>query len=145
MDESLDHRSREILVGELFGDFLDKGVQHLKPLTLKDVAEDIEVHESTVSRVTSNKYAETPRGTFRLKYFFSNSLGNNEGTDVSVEYGTQSMANEISRLYNSGSLQQYKTLMMAGHEDGVICFGGSVDQAAMALVDLWVAAHSALG
>ncbi len=67
-------------------DFLDKGVQHLKPLTLKDVADDIEVHESTVSRVTSNKYAETPRGTYRLKYFFSNSLGNQEGTDVSVEY-----------------------------------------------------------
>jgi len=66
--------------------FLDKGVKELRPLTLKDVAEDIGVHESTVSRVTSNKYAETPRGTLRLKYFFSTSLENTNGTDVSVEY-----------------------------------------------------------
>ena len=66
--------------------FLDKGVKELKPLTLKDVAEDIGVHESTVSRVTSNKYAETPRGTLRLKYFFSTSLENTQGADVSVEY-----------------------------------------------------------
>ncbi|MEE9542385.1 MAG: RNA polymerase factor sigma-54, partial [Thermodesulfobacteriota bacterium] len=77
-------------------DFLDKGVQHLKPLTLKDVADDIEVHESTVSRVTSNKYAETPRGTYRLKYFFSNSLGNQEGIDVSVEYIKSTMLELVS-------------------------------------------------
>ena len=82
-------------------EFLDKGVQHLHPLTLKDVADDIGVHESTVSRVTSNKYAETPRGTYRLKYFFSNSLGNIEGDDVPVEHIKKTMmelfASEESR------------------------------------------------
>ena len=67
-------------------EFLDKGVQYLKPLTLKDVAEDIGMHESTVSRVTSNKYAETPRGILRLKYFFSNSMSGTDGADVAVEY-----------------------------------------------------------
>ena len=67
-------------------EFLDKGVQYLKPLTLKDVAEDIGMHESTVSRVTSNKYADTPRGILRLKYFFSNSMSGVDGTDVAVEY-----------------------------------------------------------
>lgn len=62
-------------------------------------------------------------------------------TGENVEYGTQDMAAEIARLYKSGSLQQHKTLVMAGHEDGVICFGNSVEQAGMALVTLWVNAH----
>jgi len=61
-------------------------------------------------------------------------------TDVSVEYGTREMATEISRLYLSGRLLQQKTLVMAGHEDGVICFGDSVDQAGLALVTLLSAA-----
>lgn len=55
-----------------------------------------------------------------------------------VEYGTQEMANEVHRLYQSGTLRQHRTLAMAGHEDGVICFGDSVDEAGMALVSLWV-------
>ncbi len=63
-------------------------------------------------------------------------------TDKNVEYGTQAMASEIARLYHSGKLLQHKTLVMAGHEDGVICFGNSVNQAAMALIDLWVKACS---
>lgn len=67
-------------------DFLDKGLKYLKPLVLKDVAESIGVHESTVSRVTSNKYVQTPRGIFELKYFFSNGVGNTDGNDVTSEY-----------------------------------------------------------
>lgn len=55
-------------------DFLDKGVEHLKPLILRNVAEDIGMHESTVSRVTTNKYVHTPRGIFELKYFFNSSI-----------------------------------------------------------------------
>jgi RNA polymerase sigma-54 factor len=89
-------------------EFLDKGVQHLKPLTLKDVADDIGVHESTVSRVTSNKYAETPRGTYRLKYFFSNSLGNLEGEDVSVEYIKNTMLELFSSEDNIKPLSDMK-------------------------------------
>jgi RNA polymerase sigma-54 factor len=52
-------------------DFFDHGADHIKPLILKDVAEDIEMHESTVSRVTNNKYVHTPHGIFELKYFFN--------------------------------------------------------------------------
>ncbi len=55
-------------------DFLDHGVSHLRPLVLKDVANDIGMHESTVSRATANKYVHTPQGIFELKYFFTSSL-----------------------------------------------------------------------
>lgn len=55
-------------------DFFERGAQYLKPLILKDVADDIEMHESTVSRVTSNKYAHTPQGIYELKYFFSTAI-----------------------------------------------------------------------
>ncbi len=67
-------------------EFLDKGLKFLKPLVLKDVAEEIGVHESTVSRVTSNKYVQTPRGIFELKYFFSTGMSSSEGDDLAVEY-----------------------------------------------------------
>jgi RNA polymerase sigma-54 factor len=67
-------------------DFLDNGLQYLKPLVLNDVAEETGVHESTVSRVTTNKYVQTPRGIFELKYFFGNGLAMTDGSDVTVEY-----------------------------------------------------------
>ena len=62
--------------------FFQKGVSHLKPMVLRDVADEIEMHESTVSRVTSNKYIVTPRGIFELKYFFSSSIGATDGGDA---------------------------------------------------------------
>ncbi|MDH4227464.1 MAG: RNA polymerase factor sigma-54 [Deltaproteobacteria bacterium] len=66
-------------------DFLDLGLKFLKPMILKDVAEDIGMHESTVSRVTTNKYVDTPRGVFELKYFFTSGSSSVDG-DVSSEY-----------------------------------------------------------
>ncbi len=63
-------------------EFFDKGINHLKPLILRDVAEDIGMHESTISRVTSNKYVHTPRGIFELKYFFNSSIGRPDGDDI---------------------------------------------------------------
>jgi len=66
-------------------DFLEHGVSHLRPLVLKDVANDIGMHESTVSRATANKYAHTPQGIFELKYFFTSSLRSSDGEDVSAE------------------------------------------------------------
>jgi RNA polymerase sigma-54 factor len=66
-------------------DFFDYGVEHLKPLVLRDVAEDIGMHESTVSRVTSNKYVHTPRGIFELKYFFNSSITRHGGHDLASE------------------------------------------------------------
>lgn len=62
--------------------FFDEGNNALKPLVLKDVAEDIGVHESTVSRATNGKYVQTPRGIFELKYFFASSLGNENDGDI---------------------------------------------------------------
>ena len=67
-------------------DFLDRGVAYLKPMVLKDVAIDIGMHESTVSRATANKYVHTPQGIFELKYFFTSSLRAGDGSDdVSAE------------------------------------------------------------
>ena len=62
--------------------FFLHGVQHLRPLTLRDVAEVIEMHESTVSRVTANKYMATPRGIYELKYFFTSAIASSEGGDA---------------------------------------------------------------
>jgi len=59
--------------------FFDKGIEHLKPMVLRDVAEDIEMHESTISRVTTNKFVHTPRGIFELKYFFNSSIRSVDG------------------------------------------------------------------
>lgn len=66
-------------------DFLEKGVTQLKPMILRDVADDISMHESTVSRVTTNKYVHTPRGIFELKYFFNSSIQQVEGRDIAAE------------------------------------------------------------
>jgi RNA polymerase sigma-54 factor len=63
-------------------DFLDRGVTQLRPLILKDVAEDIGMHESTVSRVTTNKYMHSPQGTVELKFFFSSAIQSRNGEDL---------------------------------------------------------------
>ncbi|WP_375594213.1 RNA polymerase factor sigma-54 [Algihabitans albus] len=65
--------------------FFRHGISHLKPLILRDVAEAIELHESTVSRVTANKFIATPRGTFELKYFFTTGVSGANGTEISAE------------------------------------------------------------
>jgi RNA polymerase sigma-54 factor len=81
--KSLDQRARTILrvaeeiVRQQDG-FFTHGVQHLRPLNLRTVADAISMHESTVSRVTSNKYIATPRGIFELKYFFTSAIASNE-------------------------------------------------------------------
>jgi RNA polymerase sigma-54 factor len=64
--------------------FFERGVQYLRPLTLREVAEHIEMHESTVSRVTNEKFVQTPRGVFPLKYFFSSGLSTTSGEDISA-------------------------------------------------------------
>lgn len=65
-------------------EFFEKGVQYLKPLTLREVAEVINMHESTVSRVTNEKFVQTPRGVLPLKFFFSSGLATADGEDVSA-------------------------------------------------------------
>jgi len=65
-------------------DFFEKGIEHLKPLTLREVAEVINMHESTVSRVTNEKFVQTPRGVLPLKFFFSSALSTASGEDASA-------------------------------------------------------------
>ena len=65
-------------------DFFEKGIEHLRPLTLREVAEVINMHESTVSRVTNEKYVQTPRGVLPLKFFFSSALSTTSGEDASA-------------------------------------------------------------
>jgi RNA polymerase sigma-54 factor len=75
--------------------FFAKGVAHLRPLVLRDIATVIEMHESTVSRVTSNKFIATPRGIFELKYFFSTSLPASGGGDA---HSAESVRHRIRAL-----------------------------------------------
>ncbi len=97
--KSLDQRQRTIykvadsIVRHQRG-FLDNGIEHLRPLVLRDVANDIGMHESTVSRVVSNKYIHTPRGLFPMKYFFHSGIDSSTGDDVS----SLSIKNKISRI-----------------------------------------------
>ncbi len=86
--KSLDQRQRTIYkVAESIvkhqREFLEHGIDHLRPLVLRDVADDIQMHESTVSRVVSNKYMHTPRGLFLMKYFFHSGIDSDTGEDIS--------------------------------------------------------------
>ena len=65
--------------------FFDHGAAHMRPLTLQHVASKISMHESTVSRVTTNKYVQTPRGVYELKFFFGSALGTQNGDEVSAK------------------------------------------------------------
>jgi RNA polymerase sigma-54 factor len=77
-------------------EFFEKGVQHLKPLVLKTVADDIGMHESTVSRVTSNKFVHTPQGVFELKFFFSSAIAAFEG-----ELSSSAIREKIKQLISA--------------------------------------------
>lgn len=78
-------------------DFFDHGIAHLKPMVLRDVAEDINMHESTISRVTTNKYAHTPHGIFELKFFFNSSINRSNGETIA----SASVQEEIRRIVSS--------------------------------------------
>ncbi|HWE25227.1 MAG TPA: RNA polymerase factor sigma-54 [Myxococcales bacterium] len=78
-------------------EFLDKGIAYLKPLILRDVAEDIGMHESTVSRVTTNKYVHTPQGIYELKFFFNSSIARTNGDDIASE----AVKNQIKQIVAS--------------------------------------------
>ena len=77
--------------------FFLHGVSHLRPLILKDIADDISMHESTVSRITSNKYAATPFGIYELKFFFNSALSLDDGSEV----GSESVKELIKKYINA--------------------------------------------
>src|SRR5690606_14672916 len=100
LTRSLDQRAQTILkvateiVRQQDG-FLTHGIAHLKPMTLKMVAEAIEMHESTVSRVTTAKYMATPRGLFEMKYFFTTALAASDG---GADHSAEAVRHRIRQL-----------------------------------------------
>lgn len=99
---SIDQRRRTIVkvtecLVEKQRDFFEKGVNHLKPMILRDVAEAVSMHESTISRVTTNKYVHTPQGIFELKYFFNSSIRRTSEDDIASE----SVKNQIRAIINA--------------------------------------------
>lgn len=77
-------------------DFFEKGAAHIKPMILRDIANDIGMHESTVSRVTTNKYVHTPQGIFELKYFFNSGISKSDGDSLASESVKLKIKNLIS-------------------------------------------------
>lgn len=107
MIRSIEQRNRTIYkvaqsIVKCQEDFLEKGINNLKPLTLREIAEDINMHESTVSRVTHNKYICTSQGIFELKYFFSSGLNTSDGNSCS----SKSVRDMIHRLITDENHQK---------------------------------------
>lgn len=96
---------------ELQKEFIDKGVRYLQPLTLKDVAELLGIHESTVSRATSNKYIQTPQGLFEMKYFFSSAVESSLGNQSISSTSIKDMIEEI--IAHEDSLAPYSDQAIA--------------------------------
>jgi RNA polymerase sigma-54 factor len=108
LTKSLEQRQRTILkvaseIVRLQDAFLAKGVEHLRPLNLRTIADAIGMHESTVSRVTSNKYMMTPRGVFELKYFFSASIATTSGAEA---HSAESVRFKIKQMIERESLEE---------------------------------------
>jgi RNA polymerase sigma-54 factor len=105
LTKSLDQRAQTItkvaaeIVRQQDG-FLTHGVAHLKPMTLKMVAEEIEMHESTVSRVTANKYMATPRGLYEMKYFFTTAIASADGGG---DHSAEAVRHRIKQLIDAES------------------------------------------
>ncbi|UYQ72205.1 RNA polymerase factor sigma-54 [Pelagibacterium flavum] len=100
LTKSLDQRAQTILkvateIAKQQDGFLRHGISHLRPMTLKAVASEIEMHESTVSRVTANKYIATPRGLFEMKYFFTTALNSSSGGD---DHSAEAVRHRIRQL-----------------------------------------------
>ncbi|MCP3925378.1 MAG: RNA polymerase factor sigma-54, partial [Desulfobacterales bacterium] len=83
-------------------DFFNKGISYLKPMVLRDVAEDIGMHESTISRVTTNKYAFTPQGIFELKYFFNSPIRRVHGSDIA----SASVMDKIKKIIENENVKK---------------------------------------
>ncbi|MDD5476055.1 MAG: RNA polymerase factor sigma-54, partial [Syntrophales bacterium] len=110
--------------------FLERGIDYLKPMVLRDIAEDVEMHESTISRVTSNKYMHTPRGIFELKYFFNSGISRTEGDAIASESVKERIAKIIAEEdpRHPRRHQRWRQDLVAGAGKGIVRFslGGEV-------------------
>jgi RNA polymerase sigma-54 factor len=107
LTKSLDQRAQTILkvateIVRQQDAFLLHGIAHLRPMTLKMVADAIEMHESTVSRVTANKYLATPRGLFEMKYFFTTALASTSGE---ADHSAEAVRHRIRQLIDAESAE----------------------------------------
>src|SRR2546425_921953 len=99
-------------------EFLDRGLPHLRPLSLRDVGEDIGMHESTISRVTTNKYVETPQGLFELKFFFHSGIASGDGEMVS-SVSVKKMIHDILAAEDSAKPQSDQEVAQALQKRGL--------------------------
>ncbi len=122
--KSLDQRAKTILkvsteiVRQQDG-FLTYGISHLRPLNLKTIADAIGMHESTVSRVTSNKYMATPRGIFELKYFFSSAISATIGGDAHSAEAVRHRIRQMIDAEDPGAILSDDTIVKVLKDDGI--------------------------
>jgi RNA polymerase sigma-54 factor len=122
--KSLDQRARTILrvaeeiVRQQDG-FLTHGISHLKPLNLKTVADAISMHESTVSRVTSNKYMATPRGVFELKYFFTSAIASADGEESHSSEAVRHRIRQLIAAETAGGVLSDDKIVEQLKQDGI--------------------------
>ncbi len=122
--KSIEQRKRTIYkvvesIIKLQRDFLEKGPKYLRPLTLRGVAEDIEMHESTVSRVTSGKYVYTPHGIFELKFFFNSGLNRGGGEEDIASKSVKEKIREIIRAEGENKPLSDQELMRLLQNQGI--------------------------
>jgi RNA polymerase sigma-54 factor len=99
-------------------DFLDKGLPYLRPLALRDVGDDINMHESTISRVTTNKYVQTPQGLYELKFFFHSGIASNNGAMVS-SVSVKKMIRDMVEAEDAASPLSDQEIAQALHRQGL--------------------------
>jgi RNA polymerase sigma-54 factor len=124
LTRALDQRAKTILkvASEIVRQqdaFLLYGVQYLKPLNLKTVADAISMHESTVSRVTANKYMATSRGIFELKYFFTSSIAASDGGDAHSAEAVRHRIKQLIDAENARSVLSDDTIVERLKESGI--------------------------
>jgi RNA polymerase sigma-54 factor len=100
-------------------EFLERGVAYLKPMILRDVAETVGMHESTISRVTSNKYVHTPQGLFELKYFFNSSIHRVDDDDIASESVKQAIRKIILAEDKSAPYSDQALVKLLEDNDGI--------------------------
>lgn len=121
---AIEQRRRTILrvtdcIVEKQREFLEKGVAYLKPMILRDVAASVGMHESTISRVTSNKYVHTPQGLFELKYFFNSSISRVADEDIASESVKQAIKKIIAAEDKSNPLSDQAIVKILEDQDGI--------------------------
>ena len=119
---SIDQRRKTIIrvtesIVEKQQDFFDRGIEHLKPMILRDVADAIGMHESTISRVTSNKYVHTPRGIFELKYFFNSAIRRDHQGDIASESVKQAIKKIVSGEDPQSPLSDQRIVEILAQDD----------------------------